>query len=336
MLPKIYLLFIGMFALSSCSGLTSNVQEDDLEKYLAKIDVNNMKNHVYNLASDEMNGRKTGEEGQKIAAAYLRDFYSGQNIEAAQNTNNYYQFVPGEYMSNMWYTLDDSENVIAFIEGSDLANEYLVISAHYDHMGVEDGQIMYGADDNGSGTAAILEIARVLQEAKTEGKGPRRSIVLLHCTGEEFGLHGSRYYTENPLYPMDKTIANINIDMIGRNDDKYLDEGNYVYIIGPSRLSNDLDQLIQTTNEQVDKLTLDYTYDALDHPEMIFYRSDHYNFAEKGVPAAFFYGGPHADYHQPTDTADKILYDQLLKRTRLIFASIWQIANRKQSIKPNR
>lgn len=335
MLRNIHLIFITLCTLCSCSDSQSQVADDNLPTHLAKIELENLKNHVYNLASDEMSGRKTGEEGQKIAAQYIRDFYIAQNIEAAQNTDNYYQYVPGEYMSTVLNTLQDSENVVAYIEGSEFPDEYVVISAHYDHMGIEDGQIMHGADDNGSGTAAVMEIARVLNDAKAHGKGPKRSVVLLHCTGEEFGLHGSRYYTENALYPLDKTITNINIDMIGRNDDKYLEEGNYVYIIGPSRLSDDLDELTKETNQKYTQLTLDYTYDDPSHPEMLYYRSDHYNFAKNNIPVIFFFGGTHPDYHQPTDTADKILFDEMMKRTQLIFTTIWQVANRNEPIKVN-
>jgi len=335
MLRNIQLLFLTICTLCSCSDSTSQVSDDNLQSYLSNINIDNLKNHVYNLASDEMKGRKTGEEGQKIAAQYIRNFYIEQNIEAAQNTDNYYQIVPGEFMSTPSNTLQDSENVVAFIEGSEFPDEYVVISAHYDHMGIENGEVMHGADDNASGTASVMEIARLLKKAKADGKGPKRSIVFLHCTGEEFGLHGSRYYTENALYPLNKTITDINIDMIGRSDDKYLDEGNYIYVIGPSRLSDDLDKLTKDTNQKYTQLTLDYTYDDVNHPEMLYYRSDHYNFAQHNVPVVFFFGGLHPDYHTPNDTADKILYDQMLKRTQLIFATIWQVANRNEPIKVN-
>lgn len=335
MFQKAYLLFTTLFLLVSCSDSQSQAQTDQLQNHLNNISIDNLKNHVYSLASDEMSGRKTGEEGQKVAARYIRDFYIDNEINAADNTDNYYQFVPGEYMTTPQNTLMDSENVIAVIEGSEYRDEYVVMSAHYDHIGVENGQVMYGADDNGSGTAAMLEIGRVLQEAKKNGHGPKRTIVLLHCTGEEYGLHGSRYYTENALYSLEKTVANVNVDMIGRNDNNYLATGNYVYLIGPNRSSNELNELIQATNKKYTQLTLDYTYDALDHPEMLFYRSDHYNFAVNNIPVIFFFGGIHPDYHKPTDTADKILFDEMHQRTKLIFGTIWEIANREEAIELN-
>ncbi|WP_053992865.1 M28 family peptidase [Mangrovimonas sp. TPBH4] len=226
-----------------------------------------------------------------------------------------------------------SENVLAFIKGSEKPDEILVISSHLDHEGIKDGQIYNGADDDGSGTVALLEIAEAFKTAVKEGKGPKRSILFLHVTGEEKGLLGSKYYTDfAPVFPLENTIANLNIDMIGRVDDKHTDSPNYLYIIGSDRLSTELHQISEATNETYTEMTFDYTYNAENDPNRFYYRSDHYNFAKHNIPAIFYFNGSHADYHKPTDTPDKIAYDLLETRTRLVFYTAWQLANQEQRI----
>lgn len=227
----------------------------------------------------------------------------------------------------------NSENVLAFIKGSEKPEEILVISSHLDHEGIKEGQIYNGADDDGSGTVALLEIAEAFKTAVKEGKGPKRSILFLHVTGEEKGLLGSKYYTDfNPVFPLENTIADLNIDMIGRVDDKHADTPNYVYLIGSDRLSTELHQISEATNEKYTKIEIDYTYNAENDPNRFYYRSDHYNFAKHNVPAIFYFNGSHADYHKPTDTPDKIAYDLLETRTRLVFYTAWQLVNQEQRI----
>ncbi|WP_053977255.1 M28 family peptidase [Mangrovimonas xylaniphaga] len=227
----------------------------------------------------------------------------------------------------------NSENVLAFIKGSEKPEEILVISSHLDHEGIKNGQIYNGADDDGSGTVALLEIAEAFKTAVKEGKGPKRSILFLHVTGEEKGLLGSKYYTDfNPVFPLENTIADLNIDMIGRVDDKHTDSPNYVYLIGADRLSTELHQISEATNEKYTKIDLDYTYNAENDPNRFYFRSDHYNFAKHNVPAIFYFNGSHTDYHKPTDTPDKIAYDLLETRTRLVFYTAWQLANQEQRI----
>jgi len=294
----------------------------------------NLVTHLTVLSSDEMEGRKTGEAGQKKAADYLRNYYKKLGVSAAPGTLDYYQIVPSESMRRMFSpTLKDSENVVAFIEGIEFPDEYIVISAHYDHVGNINGEIYNGADDDASGTSAVMEIARLFQENKLAGNGPKRSIVFLHCTGEEFGLHGSRYYTNNPLFPLENTVANLNIDMIGRTDKKHLNSKNYIYLVGSDKLSRELHELSEKTNEKYTNLKLDYEFNAENHPEQIYYRSDHYNFAVKNIPVIFYYSGTHEDYHMPTDTVDKIEFDKMHQRTELIYATAWQLANQTNRIK---
>jgi hypothetical protein len=226
-----------------------------------------------------------------------------------------------------------SENVVAIIEGSEKPEEYIVISAHLDHVGVNNGQIHNGADDDGSGTVALLEIAEAFKQAKKDGYGPRRSIVFLHVTGEEKGLLGSRYYTDNPIFPLANTVSNLNIDMIGRIDPKRTEgDRNYVYLIGSDRLSTELHNLSEEVNKKYTNIELDYTYNDENDRNRYYYRSDHYNFAKNDIPVIFYFNGTHADYHRPTDTPDKINYDLLANRTKLVFYTAWELANRDDRI----
>jgi Zn-dependent M28 family amino/carboxypeptidase len=204
-----------------------------------------------------------------------------------------------------------------------------------DHLGKRNGEIYYGADDDGSGTVSILEIAGAFAKAKAAGKGPRRSILFLANSGEEEGLWGSAFYTDHPTYNLDKTDVDLNIDMIGRIDPnrKIGDSMNYVYVVGSDKLSTDLKPISEGNNKKYSKLELDYKFDDPTDPERIYYRSDHFNFARKGVPIIFYFDGIHADYHRPTDTPDKINYDLLEKRARFVFYTAWDMADRNEMLK---
>ncbi len=228
-----------------------------------------------------------------------------------------------------------SKNIAGVIPGTDpvLKDEYVVISAHYDHLGKKGNSIFYGADDNGSGTAAVLEIMETLMEAKAQGLGPGRSVLCIFFTAEEKGLLGSQFYSQNPIIPLHQTTVNVNIDMIGRIDEKHRHNEQYVYVIGSNRLSTDLHKINESINDTYSHLELDYTYNAKNDPNRFYYRSDHYNFAKHGVPAIFFFSGVHEDYHQPTDTVDKILFDKYEQVTRHIFHLIWELANRQERIR---
>ena len=293
--------------------------------------------HLYIVADDNMEGRNTGEPGQKRAGDYLINEYKKNGISFPKGASDFYQKVPSDFMKRGFAPkLNDSENIWAFIEGSEKPQEILVISAHYDHVGIKNGEVFNGADDDGSGTVALLEIAQAFNEAKKQGFGPKRSILFLHVTGEEHGLHGSRFYSENPLFPLENTIADINIDMIGRRDTLHPKTNNYVYVIGSDRLSSELHTINEEVNAKYTQLELDYKYNDRKDPERIYFRSDHYNFAKKGIPAIFFFNGIHADYHQSTDTPDKIEYDALAKRAQLAFVLAWELANRPERIKVDR
>lgn len=326
-------LFIAFISLGT--DLFAQNKQDVVLQAMESISTQELKNHLNTLASDEMEGRKTGENGQKKAAAYLREFYKRNGIEAFPGTHDYFQKVPSEAMQRMFSPkLNDSENVIAYIKGSEKPDEYVVISAHYDHVGIANGEIFNGADDNGTGTSAVLEIARVFNEQKKKGNAPKRSIIFLHCTGEEYGLHGSRFFVNSGIVRMADIVADLNVDMIGRTDFKYENsKKDYIYLVGSDKLSQELHDLSESVNKKYTNLLLDYTYNDEKNPEMIYYRSDHYNFAKYGIPVIFYYSGEHADYHKPTDTADKIDFGKMLKRTRLIFVTAMELAYKEGRIK---
>ncbi len=232
-----------------------------------------------------------------------------------------------------------SENVLAFLEGTDKKDEILVITAHYDHIGISpNGEINNGADDDGSGTVAVLEMAQAFAAAKAAGHGPRRSILFMTVSGEEKGLLGSEYYSDNPILPLHQTITNLNIDMIGRVDPKYEDENNpnYIYIIGSNMLSDSLHRLSERTAAAYGEVSLDYRYNDKDDPNRFYYRSDHYNFAKHNIPVIFYFNGTHADYHKPSDTVEKIHFPKMEKVARLIFLTAWQIANQEERITPDK
>ncbi|MFM7106833.1 MAG: M28 family peptidase, partial [Flavobacteriales bacterium] len=222
----------------------------------------------------------------------------------------------------------NASNVLAFISGSDPVkkDEVVVLSAHYDHVGVIKGEIHNGADDDGSGTVMLMELARVFQKAKDEGNGPARSLLFLHVSGEEKGLLGSEWYADHPILPLEKTICNLNVDMIGRKDVDHKD-ANYVYLIGSDKLSSRLHQISEEANTKYTQLQLDYTYNDPNDPNRFYYRSDHYNFAKKGIPVIFYFSGVHEDYHKPGDDPEKIMYGKMSRIGKLIFHTAWEAAN---------
>ncbi len=236
-----------------------------------------------------------------------------------------------------------TQNVVAIVPGTDpvLSKEYVAVSAHIDHVGMRetppgvDG-IYNGADDDGSGVVAVLELAH----AFATGKRPKRSILFIWHTGEEKGLWGSEYYANNPTVPLNALTALINIDMIGRSRpmgdtnprNNVRTPPNAIYVVGSKRISTELGEILQDINRKTYNLTYDYKYDDPNDRENIYGRSDHYNYALKGVPIAFYFDGVHQDYHQPGDEIDKIDFDKMEKVTRTIYSSLWELANRKARV----
>lgn len=268
-----------------------------------------------------------------VAMAILGDQFAAIK-ETAKNSG---ALKPGSFKKKITLQFEKQQfenkacNVIGILPGTDLKDEYVVITGHMDHLGKRDTVIYYGADDDGSGTCAVMQIAHAFAAAKKAGKGPRRSVVFMTVSGEEMGLWGSEYYTKNPVYPLEKTTVNLNIDMIGRVGNEYAkdqpDSLNYVYVIGDDKISSDLRPMSEQANNEHVKLKLDYRYNDPKDPNRFYYRSDHYNFAEKGVPILFYFDGVHKDYHRPTDTPDKINYDMYARRAQLVFHTGWIMAN---------
>ena len=318
-------------------------QENASDKYAETITSEELSDLIYEFSSDKFEGRNTGEPGQKLAVEFIRDFYKSNNIIKAENTEDYFQKFLVDFQSRQVTRPDNinednidwvkTENVAAIIEGDTYPNEYIVLTAHLDHVGTENGEIFNGADDDGSGSMALLEIAEAFKLAELDGNRPKRSIVILHVSAEEKGLLGSKYYSENPLYPLDDTITNLNLDMIGRTDPtRNSNNDEYIYLIGTDRLSTMLHETSEKINDRTVNLELDYRFNAWDDPNRFYERSDHWHFAKNNIPVIFYFSGTHEDYHQPTDTAEKIRYDLLTKRTRLIFHTAWEIANMDERI----
>ena len=225
----------------------------------------------------------------------------------------------------------NASNVIGIIEGTDKKDEFVFLTGHYDHLGKHDGKIYYGADDDGSGTVGVMAMANAFAQAAKDGIRPRRTIVFMTVSGEEKGLWGSEYYSDHPIYSLDKTSVDLNTDMVGRLDTERTsaDSLNYVYVVGHDKISSEMPTINEAVNTKYTNLVLDYKFDDPNDKEQIYFRSDHYNFARKGVPVLFFYDGMlKSDYHKPTDTVDKIYFDIYEKRVRMIFHTAWEIANR--------
>lgn len=227
-----------------------------------------------------------------------------------------------------------SENILGYLEGTDKKDELIVVSAHFDHIGLHNGEdkVNNGADDDGSGTVSVMQLAKAFTQAKKEGHGPRRSILFMTVTGEEEGLFGSEYYVTHPVFPLANTVADLNIDMVGRRDPQHAGKPDYVYVIGADKLSSELNSINEANNKTYTQLDFDYTYNDESHPDRLYYRSDHWNFAKNNVPIIFYFDGIHEDYHMPSDEVSKIDFDLLTKRAKAVFFTAWELANRDSRI----
>jgi len=327
----IILSFLSLFNCNGQGNSNEIIDEIDRFQYASTITSQELKEALYTYASDEFEGRRTGEPGQKKAIEFIKNDYVNNDILSPLGGDDYFQEIPESFFRA---GIKASENVVAYIKGSEKPDEIIVISAHLDHIGISgNGEINNGADDDGSGTVAVLEIAEAFKAAEKEGNGPKRSVLFLHVTGEELGLYGSRYYAEvDPIFPLENTVANLNIDMIGRIDPNHENSGDYVYLIGSDKLSSELHAISESVNKEFFNIDLDYTYNDENDPNRFYYRSDHYNFAKNNIPVIFYFNGTHADYHRPSDTPDKIEYELLAKRAQLIFCTAWELANRDDRI----
>jgi Peptidase family M28 len=285
------------------------------------------------------------EDSSEISGGFISTELS--NLAVGVNVDSVYSIIansgkPHSFNTHKLLTLSiirrdiktSTKNIIGLIKGTDNSLPCIVLSAHHDHFGKIDGKIFYGADDNGSGTTALLEIARILGNAATKGIRPKRTIVFLSTGAEEQGLIGAYYYTANPVISLIKTYGNINIDMVGRVDSFHVGnkrDSNYMYCLyydTSNKVFNS--SKLNILNSACCNLVLDTLYDKKSkkiNEGSLITRSDNFTFIKNGIPSVFFFGGFHKDYHQPTDTPDKINYPLLKHRTKLVLATLWQLAN---------
>lgn len=281
--------------------------------------------HFFTFISPELAKNLIGKKIKKVQKARSK-WQEGKSPKAFKIKAK----IDGDFHQDI--KLLKTQNVAGIIKGDKNPDEYVFVTAHYDHLGQRGDDIFNGADDNGSGTSALLEMAEAMaHDAYTLDEHPGRSVVFMWVSGEEKGLLGSQYYVEHPIIPLDQTMVDVNVDMIGRRDAQH-PEGDYIYVIGADRLSKTLHKVNEEVNKKHENLILDYTFNSEDDPNRFYYRSDHYNFAKNNIPVIFFFSGVHEDYHRPTDTVDKIEFDKLTKVTRHIYQLVLELANRKEKI----
>lgn len=313
----------------------------NMAAFSPKMTLNNMKSRVY---YPEAEGAQKKLNYALLSHAFAKNIFPVDFDQAFATAKSNGMFSPKptdekiktDYRFKKYRNVINASNVVGVLEGTDKKDEYVFLTGHYDHLGKHDDKIFYGADDDGSGTCAVIEMAQAFAKAAAEGHRPRRTMVFMTVSGEEKGLWGSEYYTDHPLFPLNKTSVDLNTDMVGRTDTerKTGDTLNYVYVVGHDKLSSELPGINEGVNNKYTNLILDYKFDDPYDVNRIYYRSDHYNFARKGVPVLFFYDGMlKADYHQPTDTVDKINFPLYEKRVRMIFHTAWEMANRNEMLK---
>jgi hypothetical protein len=282
----------------------------------------------YNLINPELAAKMLNVES---IASYREELIKDITDFRAHPLNYSLTHIPYSSKSTI-----DTQNVLAFYEGADpkLKDEVVVLTSHYDHLGIgqpdSTGDRIYnGADDDGSGTIGLLNVAKTFAAAGKNGVKPKRSILFLNVSAEEKGLFGSRYYSDHPVFPMDKTVANINTDMIGRIDSLHESEGveEYAYIIGAEIISSQLDSLVKAANARSGQIALNKRYNDLQDPNQFYRRSDHWHFGRNRVPFVFFFTGVHEDYHRPSDEVHKIHFDKMAKIIRTIYSSAVMVAN---------
>lgn len=319
---------LGMLVLFS--GALSGQQDSIALRFSRLINAEDLKRHLEIFAGDKFEGREAGQKGQKKAAKYLSAEFKKAGAHPPGDTSWYQKFEiqgKGKDSTGKGTEILQTENVIAVVEGNELKNEVIIISAHYDHLGIRGKTVYNGADDDGSGSVALLELAQAFSAAKKNGYGPKRTLVFIGFSAEEKGLLGSKHYVSHPVWKLEHTACNLNIDMIGRIDKHHAHDSHYVYVIGADKISTRLHNLNEEANYLYTKLTLDYRYNDLEDKNRFYYRSDHYNFAKNGVPVIFYFNGTHEDYHRESDEVDKISFSLLEQRTRLIFHTTWMVAN---------
>ena len=267
-----------------------------------------------------------------IKESVAKQFYKADRKKTFKGLKSFKLKYKFQLTLNATSTNIHTQNVVAHLKGSDAnrAHEYVAYGSHYDHVGVKDGEIYNGADDDGSGTVAVLEMAKAISK-----NPPKRSTMIIFHTGEEKGLLGSKYYSENQLVKMENIVAMFNMDMIGRsadkikeNDNTRLTLGNEIYVIGADKISHELHTISEKMNDEFVKMDLNYALNEESHPARIYYRSDHWNYAKHGVPVIFYFDGIHEDYHKPTDTVEKIDFNKIKNVSKLALATGYYVSNK--------
>lgn len=308
------LLFVSVFAQAEENN-TATVKPID------SITVEELRDHMFFLASDEMNGRGVGTDGFTRAAQYAVTQFRAAGLKPfiKDAVGNAVYLQPFEWTSRR----KDAEpvtswNVIAYVEGSDpaLKHEFVTVGAHLDHVSPPTDAIFNGADDNASGSCGVLEIAEAMAMSK-----PRRSVLFLLYGAEEVGLVGSQHFLENCPIPLENIVVNINLDMIGRTDARSAENRKH-YVVGAKRKCEELAELISAVNERTVNWPLDF-----EGGEMVFAQSDHYSYHKKGIPAFFFFSGMHQHLHRPTDIPDTIEFDKMQRIAQLAYAVALEIAD---------
>jgi hypothetical protein len=289
---------------------------------------------------------RRGNPRQAAPVAYLNRLEAGRLLEAVGGEVRLLDLsdvpratadefaLPGSVRLESKVQTEDVQvpNVIGLLEGSDpaLRDEVVGIGAHLDHLGIVNGIVFPGADDNASGSAALMQIAEAMAANPLK---PRRSILFMLFTGEEMGLLGARHYVQNPVMPNERMVAMLNMDMVGRNEESDTEKAEEnvktIHLIGSERYSKDLHNLIHEQNRFVN-----FTFEW--DEERMFNRSDHAAFAAVGIPIAFLFSGLHADYHQPTDTIEKLNFEKLTNAAKLFYLSAMEIALRDARPRPER
>jgi Zn-dependent M28 family amino/carboxypeptidase len=252
-----------------------------------------------------------------MAGDYIAGCFEQYGLKAPYD-GSYYQ---------VFDTLLPAQNVVGVLEGTDKNEEAVIIGAHYDHHGMGYYSVYNGADDNASGVAAMLEIAKTLSEMGKSGYKPRRTVIFIAYDAKERSMSGSEWYAQHPLTPLNHTIACFNIDMIGRADVSPANDTNYVLIVGVDKHPSDLKQITDYVNiARGVNLYIDYSfYNSELFKELFYQMSDQYSFGERGIPVIYYTSGMHDDLWKPSDDIDKLSFPVLQKRTQLIFYTLWEM-----------
>jgi len=314
-------LFLSSISLTFLSAIGLKAQEAQLDNYAAGILQSELYQHIKILASDSLQGRETATPGGWMAGDYIASCFEKYGLKPAFG-KSYFQYID---------SFTDARNVAGIIEGANPKQEAVVIGAHYDHHGINYYAVYGGADDNASGVAALLSIAKAMNAMQLENYRPKRSIIFIAYDSKELNMKGSEFYVNNPIVPLKQTVACLNMDMLGRIDVPPTNDTNYLLVVGADKHKSNLRAITDYLNYSKGiNLDLDYTFYGSKAFGDMFYRiSDQYNFGINKVPVLYFTSGMHDDLWKPSDKYDRISYPVLQKRAQLIYYVLWRVANEK-------